>query len=113
MKENGRLEELLHRHRGIGLLLLCALMIVIGSLQMDKAAIETGSEDVAKELPLVIMPAETGAKEAMFTGTFAGEGLDVQEVLAILKRHHMRFRMVLHEEKKEGYPVRWFIEYLE
>lgn len=113
MKENGRLEELLHRHRGIGLMLLCALMVVIGSLQMDKAAIETGSEDVAKELPLDIMPAGTGEKETIFTGTFVGEDLDVQEVLAILKNYHVQFRMVLHEEKKEGYPVRWFIEYLE
>lgn len=113
MKENGGLEELLHRHRGMGLVLLCVLMIGIGSLQMDKAVIETGSEDVDKELPLAIMPAETGTKEGVFTGTFVGDTVKVQEILEILKRYHTELRMVLHEEKKDGYPVKWFIEYLE
>lgn len=110
MKEDGQLEELLHRHRGTGLVLLCALMIVIGSLQMDKRTVETGSREVVKESSDIAAGTKIGETASRLSGIVPADGRKAQAILEILKKHHTDLQLILKEEDKEGRCVKWYIE---
>lgn len=110
MKEKEQIEDLLHRYRAPGLIVLCVLMAAAGSLQMEKEAVETGSRDVGRAVSVKMLP-EDSSGAAAFTGSFAGTDLKAEEILKILEKYHTRFQIELCEEKKDGCPVKWKIEY--
>ncbi len=110
MKEDGRLEELVHQYRGIGLVVLCALMIAIGSLQMEKRTVETGSTEVAGEVSGEGKKA--GEAVCRLSGSVLAGGKKPQAILTILKKYHKGLQLIL-EEEGEGQSAKWYIEWQE
>ena len=91
------MEQWLARHRGIWILMLCAVMVWGGSVQMEKKVVETGTGIFADS-------------QVKFTGLFSKNGGEVRSVLESLKPYHPVFQMEIDRAEEEP-AEHWFLEY--
>lgn len=108
MKEQGQLEKWLQRHRGMGLFILCAAMMCLGSMKMDRTVVETGNRNVAQEN---LHTAEMGSNEmtiAGFSGFFSNG--NVKKVLDIMKMYHENMQVEIRNGEDTD-AVKWFLEW--
>ncbi len=93
MKNVGRIERLLQRHRGSALILLCALLVLVGSVRFGNATAQTSSRAGDRELP--IYSVDTDKKQVGLSFDAAWGNEDTQQILDILAKHdvHVTFFM--------------------
>lgn len=93
MKQNRRMEELLQRHRTGGLLVLCALLVLVGSLRFSNASAQVSSRAGDRELPIYSVDTKKNQVALSFDAAWGNE--DTEQILEILKKHdiHVTFFM--------------------
>lgn len=91
------MEQWIARHRGIWILMLCAVMVWGGNAGMEKKVVETGNTILADS-------------QAKFTGLFSENGGEVGRVLESLKPYHPVFQMEIDRAEEEQ-AEHWFLEY--
>lgn len=102
MKQIGRMEAVLQRHRGGALLTLCALLALVGSLRFQGAAAQTSSRAGERELPIYCVDTKEKKVALSFDAAWGDE--DTQEILDILAKHHVRVTFFMTGGWVSAYP---------
>ncbi|MDO4523395.1 MAG: polysaccharide deacetylase family protein [Eubacteriales bacterium] len=77
----------LRKHRGMGILFLCLMMLLLGGRRMEQYAVETGSRVGTGEVP--IYSVRTRKEQVALTFDVVGDGANIEKILEILKRYHV------------------------
>ena len=93
MRQNGKMEALLERHRGVWLMLLCVLLAAAGSARFGGRTAQTSSRAGERELPIYCVDTQKPQVALSFDAAWGNE--DTQKILDILEKRgvHVTFFM--------------------
>jgi len=102
MKQDGRMEKILQQHRGMALLLLCALFSVLGCMRFQWRVTQTSSRAGERELPIYCV--QTDKKQVALSFDAAWGNEDTQEILDILAEHNVHVTFFMTGGWVSSYP---------
>lgn len=97
-----RWEAFLARHRGSGLLLLCALLMFVGSARFGGGAAPASSRAGDRELPIYCV--DTDKKQVALSFDAAWGNEDTQKILDILEKYHVHVTFFMTGGWVSSYP---------
>lgn len=84
MRENGKMERLLERHRGVWLLLLCVFLAAAGSARFGGRTLPASSRAGERELPIYCVDTDKPQVALSFDAAWGND--DTQKILDILEK---------------------------
>ncbi len=86
-KQRKRLEKIVERHRTGGLLFLCTLLVIAGSVRFSSRAVQSSSRAGARELPIYCVDTDKKQVGLSFDAAWGNE--DTQRILDILGKYKL------------------------
>lgn len=102
MKQVGRMETLLQKHRGGGLLLLCGLLVLVGSARFKNSTAQASSRVGDRELPIYCVDTDKKQVGLSFDAAWGNE--DTAEILEILEKHNVHVTFFMTGGWVASYP---------
>lgn len=102
MKQDGRMEKILQQHRGMALLLLCALFSVLGCMRFQWRVTQTSSRAGERELPIYCV--QTDKKQVALSFDAAWGNEDTQKILDILAKYNVHVTFFMTGGWVSSYP---------
>lgn len=102
MKQDGRMEKILQQHRGMALLLLCALFSVLGCMRFQWRVTQTSSRAGERELPVYCV--QTDKKQVALSFDAAWGNEDTQKILDILAKYNVHVTFFMTGGWVSSYP---------
>lgn len=100
--QKGKLERMVERHRTGGLVLLCAILVLVGSVRFKNTSVESSSRAGERELPIYCVDTEKKQVGLSFDAAWGNE--DTEQILEILEKHNVHVTFFMTGGWVESFP---------
>lgn len=100
--QKGKLERMVERHRTGGLIFLCAILVLVGSVRFKNTSVESSSRAGERELPIYCVDTEKKQVGLSFDAAWGNE--DTEQILEILEKHNVHVTFFMTGGWVESFP---------